>query len=86
MAPNSIISGHGSRGTPSSGSRPDRHDDEQRDRSALPSGITAIALASVLLLVATVLTTTTSHPGDPHGVTDTHEGELNNDLLEFLKS
>lgn len=56
MATNSIMPGHGSRGTPSSGSRPDRNDDEQHDRRALPSGITAIALASVLLLVATVLT------------------------------
>jgi len=60
MAPNSIIPGHGSRGTPSSGSRPDRRDDEPRDRRALPSGITATALAGVLLLVATVLTTTPS--------------------------
>lgn len=70
MAPGSIILGHGSRGTPSSGSRPGRHEDEQRDRKAL-TAITAIALASVLLLVATVLTTP-SHArittGRPHAV------------------
>lgn len=35
MAPGSIIRGHRSRGTPASGSRPDSHDGEQRDRTAL---------------------------------------------------
>lgn len=59
MATNSIIPGYGSRGTSSSESRPDRHDDQQGDRRALPSGA-AIPLASVLLLLATFLTTTPS--------------------------
>ena len=26
------------------------------------------------------------YPGAPHGITDTHKDQLNNDLLEFLKS
>lgn len=74
MEPESIIPSLGSRGTPSSRSRPDRHDDERRDRRALPSGITAIALASVLLLVATVLTTRPSQARvtteQPHAASD----------------
>lgn len=41
MAPDSIIPGRGSRGTPSTGSRPGMHDDERDDRSALPSGLVA---------------------------------------------
>ena len=26
------------------------------------------------------------YPGAPHGITDTHKEQLNDDLLEFLKS
>ena len=56
MAPDSIIPDHGSRGTPTS--RP--HRVRQCARDVLPVGMAAGALVTVMLLTATVLTTTSS--------------------------
>jgi non-heme chloroperoxidase len=50
------------------------------DDQIVPIGAAALAAAKLVKNVTLKI-----YPGAPHGLTDTHKEQLNNDLLSFLK-